>query len=700
MKFNKASAAILMALIAGLLITGNVFAHALLVRSLPVANSELAQPPTKIEMWFSEPLEAGFSSARLLNSSGIEIPVGAAELDPNDPTHLSVSLGQLSPGIYTVAWKTLSRTDGHEWYGSFPFTILNSDGSRPEGTATVPNLETQTELPTLPQTVSRWLSLMGGILFLSVPLFFIFVTPGMTGSGEASQLEARLNALAIRVIVLAVLAIVIGSCVQIALQAIRLDSVALLPRLVYGTHTGALALTRQALSLLGFLMIPVLMQPSTLSGSKLWIVIAGAVFEICLLLLILISGFQGEGVVAFLALATVAIVSGLMWQKQLDRVPIKRPPWNLLLVLGLVTLFYFSIGGHAGAVPGSFWAILSDYIHLLASSAWIGGLLLLPLALETIRGYSSPSERSMLGKLFRRYGYMAKLSFFLLITTGVFNSLVQFPTFISIINTSYGRVLLVKLLLVFAVWEISLLSSRILRRKADPSHFTTNLQKFIQQVSLAALIGLVLMISVSILVQTQPPGNLTANLQTPDFSYHNVVQADDLLIHVQVTPNQVGNNQFYIQLNHKDDTPIGDVQLVRLLFNYEEAQIGQANADLNQIGTNVFGIEGAYLNQPGAWKVSVYVRRRGVDDIVADLHVKVPGPADIVQRPDPFQNPVSTIPVNGILAGSMIIAAVEIFRWRGTLKQVQPHFFYIFMITAGIFIVLGIIIGLPLAMSF
>ncbi len=175
MKYNKAGAITLAVLAATLLVTGNALAHALLRRSLPVANSELLQSPEKIVMWFSEPLEAGFSSARLLTTTGEEIPLGPAELDPNDLTHITVPLRQLSPGIYTVAWKTLSRTDGHEWYGSFPFTVLSPDGTRPDGTAAVLDLENRSKLPTPFQTFSRWLALMGGILFLSVPLFYIFV---------------------------------------------------------------------------------------------------------------------------------------------------------------------------------------------------------------------------------------------------------------------------------------------------------------------------------------------------------------------------------------------------------------------------------------------------------------------------------------------------------------------------------------------
>ncbi len=670
MNFKKISAITLIVLVASLLVTGNALAHALLVRSLPVANSEILQSPKKIEMWFSEPLEADFSSARLLTTSGEEIPLSITELDSNDSTHLTVSLEQLVPGIYTVAWKTLSRTDGHEWYGSFPFTVLNPDGTRPDGTAAVLDLENRSELPTLLQTISRWLALMGGILFLGVALFYKFV---LTSSADSDQ---SLNELALKIVSVSVLAVILGSWLQIALQAIRLESLALLPRLIYGTHSGALILSRQALVLSGLLL---------LNKQKRWQFTIAAIYEAFILLLCFVSGIQGE-VVAYSALILAVIVIAWAWYKRSNA----NQNWSSILIPGVITLLYFSLGSHAGAAAGVFWAVLSDYIHLLATSAWLGGLMLLSLALDSIRGNSPTPERAALGPLFRRYGYLAKFSFFLLLTTGLFNSLIQFPTFASIINTSYGRVLLLKLILALAVWGLSILSTRILRGKMDAEQFAVNLKLFVQKISQAAMIGFALMLAVAVLVQTQPPKSIS---QEVDTSYHNIVKADDLSIHIQVTPNQPGNNQFYVQLFHEDDSPIGDVQLVRLLFNYEDAQVGQANADLTQLGAGSYALEGVYLNQPGTWTVSVYVRRRGMDDVIADLRVNVPDPAEMIQKTEPFQSPVKTVPVSGILSGVLIALSVEILRWRGTIKQIKPAFFNTFIISAYFLLAIGVFVG-------
>ncbi len=674
MNLKKISAITLMVLVASLLGTGNALAHALLLRSLPVANSELPQPPEKIEMWFSEPLEADFSSARLLSTSGEEIRIDTVELDSNDPTHITVLLSQLDPGIYTVAWKTLSRTDGHEWYGSFPFTVLNHDGTRPDGTAAALDLENRSELPTLLQTISRWLALMGGILFLGVPLFYKFVLTNSVDSNE--NLKIRLHDLAIKIVTLSVLAVILGSWLQIALQASRLESLSFLPRLIYATHTGALILSRQALLLSGLLL---------LNRSKRWQFITVAIYDVFILLLCLVSGIQGE-VVSYSALILAVIVIAWAWRKA----SIENQSSNSLLILGFITLLYFSLGSHAVATAGSFWAILSDYIHLFATSAWVGGLMLLPLVLDSIRGNSPAPERAALGPLFRNYGYIAKFSFFLLLISGLFNSLVQFPTFASIIHTAYGRVLLIKLAAALIVWQLSTLSIRILRGKMDAEQFAVNLKLFIQKITQATLIGLVLMLAVAVLVQTQPPKSSSSQVDT---SYHNIVKADDLSIHIQVTPNQPGSNQFYVQLSHEDDSLVGDVQLVRLLFNYEDAQVGQSNADLTQLGAGSYTLEGVYLNQPGTWTVSVYVRRRGMDDVIADLRVNVPDPAEMIQKTEPFQSPVKTVPVNGILSGLTIALSVEIFRWRATIKQIMPGRFNAFIISAYTLIGIGIFFG-------
>jgi copper transport protein len=695
MNLSRFRLALLVALIASLIFTGTALAHALLLRSVPAANAALIEPPATLELWFSEPLEADFSSAWLLTSSGGEILPETITIDPTDPTHMTASLDvRLSPGNYTVVWQTLSQADGHDFYGNFPFTVLNPDGSRPAGIAATPE-GAKSELPTTGKVLSRWLALVGGILLFSVPLFLTFVMAGALAPGVDIELENRLNMLGIKISVVAVLALIIGSWLQIVTQAIGLENSSLWLRLIYGTHTAALTLVRQALSVGSLLFLLVLYLPWPLQGRARLFFIALAAYQICLLAFLVGASLEGETILVGLTLLTLSVLLGLAWHFTSTNQQIGRRPWQVLLLFGILVLLSFSIGSHAEAVPGRFWAVIFDFIHLLASSAWLGGLMLLPSMLGKIIPRANPApDFSPLRPLFRRYGYLAKLSFFLLLVTGVFNSLVQFPTFASLIDTSYGRILIIKLVLMVAVWRISILASQIFRRKPDPARMGDNLQKFSRRVGQSALIGLGLVAAVAILVQTQPPVSEALAASSTDTAFHDIFKADDMLAHIFITPNQPGDNQYMVRLFHEDGTSIGEVQLVRLYFDYQEAEIGQGILTLEPRDEEVFGGTGAYINQPGLWKLSLYVRRRGLDDTLVDFTLDVKPPTGAAQNSDQFQNPIAAIPVGGLFAGGMIVAGAEILRWRQTFKQSQPKLVPFIMVSSGVLIFIGLILGI------
>src|SRR5205823_2376391 len=126
--------ALLLSLAALLGGTPNVEAHALLVRSEPANSARLRERPARVSAWFTEPVEPGVSLLRVLDDGGQRVDLGDTEFSATDPRMMSVRLrADLPPGYYTVTWETLSRIDGHLWFGSYDFTLLNPDGSAPAG---------------------------------------------------------------------------------------------------------------------------------------------------------------------------------------------------------------------------------------------------------------------------------------------------------------------------------------------------------------------------------------------------------------------------------------------------------------------------------------------------------------------------------------------------------------------------------------
>jgi mono/diheme cytochrome c family protein len=182
------------------------------------------------------------------------------------------------------------------------------------------------------------------------------------------------------------------------------------------------------------------------------------------------------------------------------------------------------------------------------------------------------------------------------------------------------------------------------------------------------------MLSVAVLVQTPTPrGQVPANNDQPvTLPFTTVVTGDDLFMHIQVDPNQAGSNRFWLHLYHADGSPVGEVQLVQLRFTYRDLPLGQAKADLEPLGQDTFSVEGAYLSQAGAWDISAYIRRRGLDDSLLQLSLDVPPPAGLAAGTNPWQNPVPNLPAAGLaILGLVGLVAIPVV-WRRPLQGAWP----------------------------
>jgi methionine-rich copper-binding protein CopC len=104
-------------------------AHAALVRSIPAARAELRRPPDRVQLWFNERLEPGYSSLSVVDGTGQRVDGQDARVAPEDEKLLAVSLPALPAGRYTVRYRVLS-VDGHVVQSEFSFMVLGADGRR------------------------------------------------------------------------------------------------------------------------------------------------------------------------------------------------------------------------------------------------------------------------------------------------------------------------------------------------------------------------------------------------------------------------------------------------------------------------------------------------------------------------------------------------------------------------------------------
>ena len=100
-----------------------VLGHAQLVASSPGSGEVVATSPPRLTLTFSEPVEPAYSNVDLLDPAGATMLARAGAPDPTDAHVLVVELPPLATGIYTVDWRTVSASDGHNASGFFTFGV-------------------------------------------------------------------------------------------------------------------------------------------------------------------------------------------------------------------------------------------------------------------------------------------------------------------------------------------------------------------------------------------------------------------------------------------------------------------------------------------------------------------------------------------------------------------------------------------------
>ena len=99
--------------------TGEAAAHALLDRAEPRVGNSVATTPRQVTLWFTQKLEAAFSSMTVTDPTGQRVDTGKARVSGNQ---MSVSLRGGSAGTYRVNWSVLS-VDAHKTEGNFTFQV-------------------------------------------------------------------------------------------------------------------------------------------------------------------------------------------------------------------------------------------------------------------------------------------------------------------------------------------------------------------------------------------------------------------------------------------------------------------------------------------------------------------------------------------------------------------------------------------------
>src|SRR5947209_13057362 len=411
-------------------------AHAILLRSDPAKDAVLNATPQQVRMWFSEDLNPAFSTAAIVNAKNQPVDQKDAHVAPGDTKEMDVSLQpNLPPSVYIVVYRTDSADDGHILRGSFIFTVANPDGTLPTlNPTTIPGQNVlgggnltglytgQLDAPTTFNLLMITLVELGAVFWVAAQLWLLFVLQ-LAPTGDA-----KLNA--------------INKEVQQRFE--RRWSVPTL-LVLFVANFGVL-----------------LGQAFTIAGGQL-----GAAFAPQLLGGLIANGRFGTFWIVRTIVIAVSLVLALftLLVKRRPRLAESVLP-SVNLLLGATLFIAISLSSHASAVSSNImiYAVLADWLHLLAAALWVGGMMYITTTyLPVLKRKSSLEQAHSLITLLPYFSPLAIAGVIIMAVTGPFSATIHLTSWQQLFTTAYGRALSVKILLVIGLMVTSAIHVALIR---------------------------------------------------------------------------------------------------------------------------------------------------------------------------------------------------------------------------------------------
>lgn len=553
-------------------------AHARPVAAAPAAGSALAKAPPELRIRFSEPVATDFSRAALLASDGRAVPTAPIATDPSDQQTVVVRLldpAAVSPGTYVLVWRVLSAADGHATSGTLPFSV--GTGQVPTG---IGSLET-TGRPPWWRILVRWLELASMLLVVGGFVFGWFIGRRLWSASH--------------------------------------DAAVPIPpwRQVWQGAAAAFACS---------LVLTLLDQGLIATGSGLGDPPSFAVYR----RILLHSTFGTAWLMRVATFGCLAVVGHAIGSRGWT----PRWPWILGTGLGGVLLLTVPFAGHAEGETDRALAIATDWLHLSAAAAWLGGLGYLLPSLIALRRSPSDTAGTVAATVVTRFSGLALVAVSVLMATGLGNAAFHVSGPRALRDQDYGATLIAKhvvVVLVLIAAAVNLLLNRPHLRAAAALRDGAAVRKCLRAtetvVAVELVFGTAIVLAAAALTELPPAtAPLAVGVAPKEVVVDQRATAGDLGVWILGRLSGNRDDRFTIALSPSDAQTVAAIQ--RVIVEASVAATGGTDRTTDRFDVQpLAGNPGSYmfpavrLGLQAIWDVTVIVRRAGLDDVKASFAI-------------------------------------------------------------------------------
>ncbi|HEV2192704.1 MAG TPA: copper resistance protein CopC [Nitrosopumilaceae archaeon] len=572
----------------------NSYAHAFVTKSDPVQGQSLATQPSKIDVYFNDPVDIRYSQLKVLDSNGNEVQEKDQHYINNDQTTLSVSLPSgLKDGVYTITTKVLDQTDGHVTKDAIVFAIGQAV---PQNISSLTTSNIYQEI-SIPESIARFPALIGQVIVVGISFATLWLWGPISRipwlGNSLTETRTRIDTSMLKLAVIGSIIILSSGFAMIAVQA-------------YSINAGIL----DAIS----------------------------------------TKFGNIWIIRMIATSILFGLSFTMYHK-IKKSNTITPKINVLglLGIGLVVLATTSLISH-GAATGKILPLILDFIHNVVASLWIGGIIYIAfIFMPKIKQLVDENiSVPVLSILIPRFSTITVTILGAIAITGPFLLYSLENNLALTLASTYGKILIVKLSLAASMIAFGAYNQMIIQKQAFNTttilvsksktaernyESKTILSKFSKTIRIESIIGIALIASVAVLVDSGVPSSEFQNqlqsiqeqnifaLATPDNTISNNVLTETRFVEngsrivLTINPFFTGNNDFKISFLDSNKNPIG-MKSVQLRLTQVDKGIGPITIDAQQVSTGIFSANTAF-GFPGHWNARI----EGIQNKVNSLNL-------------------------------------------------------------------------------
>jgi copper transport protein len=565
------------------------FAHPVYIDSSPRAFQSVPSSPAEVNVFFSEPIELGYSTIRVLGPDGSTVDMNDPHNVEGDTASIGVTLQpNLPEGQYTVTTSVLSAVDGHVVGETFVFgvgTTVQQPG---------PGNQQQKDILSPEESASRFPGMVGQVMVVGAAFGTLWLWKPLARvpwlSNAISKTRVSIDRNMMRLIIIGTGFVLASGVAMIVVQAISIN--AGIPEAI-ATKFGNVWLTR-------------MLQASIL------MVIAVAVYR------------------------KVAKSNAIASKAEM----------YAILILGLAVLVTSSLIAHAAATS-QIGPMLLDFFHNAAASIWIGGLILLGfVAVPKILSVGDEKIKSAaLSILIPRFSTVVVALLGIAVVTGPVLLFALESNLSLTLASVYGQILAIKLGLAGAMVAMGAYSQFVVQKKAVSVMVggagatgvqTQGLRHHDKILKAEASVGIALLLMVSLMANgALPSGQFPAYEReqldgqaafaeaAPRTDFTRTLYTGEGTIKLGISPFVIGQNNFKLSFFEQDGSNATGIESATIKLTQLERGIGPITVETTEQSDNVFSADAAF-SLPGIWHIEIEgINTQGSNMLAAlDTNVK------------------------------------------------------------------------------